>query len=568
MHEVFIQLSVTLGIALILSLVMKVLKQPLIIAYIVAGIIVGPAVTGMISHTENLEGFSHIGVALLLFIVGLGLKPKVIRDVGIVAIFTGLGQIVFTSIVGYGIARLLNFEPITAFYLAIAFSLSSTIVILRLLYLKEEQDTLYGRITIGCLLVQDIVAMFFFIILSSTATIGTGNFVPVILGLFGKVIIVLVSLYLLMKFITPKIDKLFAESQELLFVFSIGVCFVVSTIFYKLGFSLELGALVAGVMLSLSPYQREIAMKIQSLRDFFLIIFFIIMGTNIVIADLQNAFLPIIIFSIFILIGNPLILILIMRAMRYTIKTSFFAGISIAQISEFSLIILTMGVALGHIPRSILALATLIGLITIAFSTYFITYNQFIYKRFRTPLEKVFSDEKSRKEKREIKSKFDVILFGCHVMGAGLIKQMQKMKMKFLAVDHDPKIVEGLEEQNISSLYGSADDTSLLDSLPIKRTKLIISTIPDVETNLFLISYLKRFSKNIKFICISNHFTDAEKLYKNGATYVVMPPYLGRRFVVELFKKNKFDLKKYQNEKTKHIFDLNYLEGKNGFVKD
>ena len=153
-------------------------------------------------------------------------------------------------------------------------------------------------------------------------------------------------------------------------------------------------------------------------------------------------------------------------------------------------------------------------------------------------------------------------------MGAGLIKQMVKMKIKFLAIDHDPKGIDGLQQKKISCLYGSADDSSLLDSLPIKKTKLIISTIPDVETNKFLIGYLKRSSRNIKFICIANHFSDAEKLYNLGATYVIMPPYLGRRFVVDLLKKNKLNLTKYKHEKSKHIFDLNYLEGENGYIKD
>jgi len=566
MHEIFIQLSITLGLALVLSLVMKILKQPLIIGYIVAGIIVGPAVTGMVVQTEGLEAFSHMGIALLLFIVGLGLRPKVIKEVGKVAVMTGLAQIIFTSIVGYFIALALGFTSIIAFYLSLAFSLSSTIVIIRLLYKKEEQDTLYGRITIGFLLVQDLVAILFFIVISSTSTIGSGSFITTIITLLVKVVIVIFALYLLMKYITPKIDRLFASNNELLFIFSIAVCFVVSTIFYKLDFSLELGALVAGVMLSLSPYQREIANRLSSLRDFFLIIFFITMGAQIQPDNLENSFLMIVIFSLFIIIGNPIILMLVMRMMKYTTKTSVFAGLTVSQISEFSLIILAMGVSYGHIPESIMTSATIIALITITVSTYFITYNHQIYKKAKPYLQKLLSDKKSKKELTDIKLNFNVVLFGCHIMGGGLVNQMRKMKTKFLAIDHDPGIIQAMQDKHVPCIYGSADDSSLLDTIGIAKAKLVISTIPEYDINSYLISYLKRKKKRFHFVCVSNHYAEAEKLYKLGATYVIMPPYLGRKYVVDLFSKNKFDGKKYKDERGNHIFDLQYLEDEDKYI--
>jgi len=564
MNEVFIQLSIVLGIAILVSLAMKMLRQPLIIGYILTGIIIGPMM-GLIADTSALEAFSHIGVALLLFLVGLGLQPRVIKEVGKVALFTGLGQIIFTTIIGYFIAILIGLNSVTAFYLGIAFSLSSTIIILRLLYKKEEQDTLYGRIAIGCLLVQDMIAIVVFIVLSSTATIGSGDFVSVILTLLLKVVLLAIVFYLLMKYITPRVDKVFAQNPEMLFIFSIGVCFVVATIFYKLNFSLELGALVAGVMLSISPYQREIAMRIQSLRDFFLVIFFITLGSHIYVDNLNEYFWMIIVFSIFILIGNPLILMLIMKASRYTTKTSFLSGISMAQISEFSLIILAMGVSLGHIPQSIIAPATLIGLVTIAISTYFISYNHQIYNKCKKPLLKFLPDVRVKKSVAKLKEKYQVILFGTHVMGSGLINQMEKMKISYLAIDHDPVLVEKQKASGKNCLYGSADDSSFLDSLPIKSAKIIISTIPQIEVNLPLLSFLKRKKKSINFICIANHFNDAERLYRNGASYVIMPPYLGRRFVVDLFKKNKFNIQKYNQEKKKHVFDLQVIENKEQF---
>ena len=233
---------------------MKLLKQPLVIGYIITGIIVGPSVTGIIPHEGLLEAFSHIGIALLLFIVGLGLRPSVIKDVGKVATITGLAQIFFTTIGGYFIARILGLAPLVSFYVSLAFALSSTIIILRILYDKKEQDTLYGRITIGFLLVQDMVAMFFLIVLSAFSNFSEGEIISSLFILAGKIALTILGIYLLLKFVVPHVDRIFANNKEMLFIFGLGVCFVMASVFYKLNFSLELGALVAGIMLSVSPY--------------------------------------------------------------------------------------------------------------------------------------------------------------------------------------------------------------------------------------------------------------------------------------------------------------------------
>ncbi len=560
MTDVFVQLGVMLGIALVVSFIMKLLKQPLIIGYIITGIIVGPSVTGLIPHGGALESFSHIGVALLLFIVGLGLKPKVIKDVGKVALITGLAQIIFTTIGGFFIAKALGLDAIVSFYLSLGFALSSTIVILRLLYNKKEQDTLYGRITIGFLLIQDLVAMLFFIILTASQSIGDENWLNVIFALMGKMALVAIGIYILLKYIIPHVDRIFAENKEMLFIFAIGICFTIASVFYKLGFSLELGALAAGVILSVSPYQREIAVRIQSLRDFFLIIFFVFLGSNIHLSEVRQSYPLIIIFSLFVLIGNPIILILVMRWLKYTLKTSFYAGLTVSQISEFSLIIIGMGVSLGQIPSWVLGSATIVGIITITVSTYYITYNDKLYKFFYKPLHKIFPDRQRKKISQEAQEKYEVILFGSHRLGGGLVRELQKMEINYLVVDHDPEVINALTEKKVPNLYGSADDPDLLEYLPLTNTKLIISTIPELDANMTLISTIKRKHPRINLLCIANQVSDANTLYKAGATYVIMPPYLGRRFMIDLVKKNKLDHKKYKEERKKHIFDLPYID--------
>ncbi|MFH0779857.1 MAG: cation:proton antiporter [Parcubacteria group bacterium] len=559
MSEIFLQLSVVLGIAVVLSLIMKLLRQPLIIGYVLTGIIVGPAVLNLINSEGNLTSFSHIGVALLLFIVGLGLKPRMIKEIGKVAVIAGFAQIIITTFFGFLIARMFGLAPVVSFYVGIALAFSSTIIILRVLYNKQEQDSLYGRISIGILLLQDAVALLLFLILPSAVKIGSGDFLSVIGLMILKIVAVCLIVYLLIKFAVPRVDKVFADNRELLFLFSIGVCFVFAALFYELQFSMELGALAAGVMLSVSPSQREIASRLSSLRDFFLIIFFIVLGANVYSSDIVANFKFIAIFTLFVLIGEPIIMFFIMRFLKYTIKTSLFTGLITAQISEFSLILIGLGIGLGQVPASVLGPITIVGIITIAISSYFVSYNAQIYNALRKPLRAFFSDKFSRTEIEERANGFEVVLFGCHRMGWGLMKSMRRLKIKFLVVDHDPETIKKLSLKKIPCLFGSADDVSMLESLPLKHCRLIISTISEVDTSGVLISFMKKIRRN-NVICVTNHHYEAEKLYKLGAAFVIIPPYLGRRFMADLFAKNRLNAKKYFLEKRKHLAYLKELD--------
>jgi Kef-type K+ transport system membrane component KefB len=556
MAEIFIQLGLLLGIALVVSLVTKLLKQPLIIGYIITGIIVGPSVAGIIGAGDELAAFSHLGVALLLFIVGLGLKPTIIKEVGKTALITGIAQIVVTTAVGYYLGLLLGLTATVSFYLSFAFALSSTIIVMQMLYVKQEQDTLYGRIAIGFLLVQDLAALIFFVLLSSTETIGSGQFISHLSLLFAKLGLILLLIWLLVKYAIPHIDRIFARSKETLFIFALAVCFTLASFFYKLNFSVELGALLAGVILSTSPYQREIATRLEPLRDFFLIIFFIILGTNIDFSAIGGYAPLVIVFSFFILIGNPIILILIMRFLNYTAKVGFLVGLTVAQISEFSLIILGAGVGLGHLPKEILGPATLVGLITIAGSTYFINFNHKLYQFFRRPMGWIFCDNGRLGKEMRDPEKYEVILFGSHRLGGGIIEQLKKMKVTFIVVDHDPEAIARLIARKIPCLYGAAEDYQLLDGLPLKSAALIVSTIPELDVNISLIDYLKNKNRASRFLCIANHAHHAAKLYKAGAAYVIVPPYLGRRFMIDLLKKHKLNFRKYHAERRRHLIDL------------
>ena len=340
MHDVFTEITLLLVLAAAMSMVMRALKQPLIIGYILIGLLVGPSVLGIVESAESIELLGNFGIALLLFIVGLGLNPKVIKEVGKVSLLTGLGQVIFTSAIGFWITTILGYDVMTAFYIAVALTFSSTIIILKLLTDKKEQNKLYGKIAIGFLLVQDVVATFALVIASAS---GQGELNAQEVLLLAAKGIGLVALTLVVSSqVVRRLSTFLARSQELLFLFAIAWGFGIGTLFYEAGFSLEVGALLAGVALASMPYAQEIGSRLRPLRDFFIVVFFIALGAKLNIDNLSGIIWQAVGLSAFVLIGNPIIVMTIMGVLGYKRKTSFNAGLAVAQISEFSLIFMLL----------------------------------------------------------------------------------------------------------------------------------------------------------------------------------------------------------------------------------
>ncbi|MCK5452547.1 MAG: cation:proton antiporter, partial [Candidatus Aenigmarchaeota archaeon] len=358
--DMFTELSIILFLTVLISAVMHFLRQPLIIGYIISGIIAGPVVFNIVQSADTFSTFAQMGIIFLLFMVGLNLNFRVIGDVGKTSLLTGVGQVVFTSLIGYFIGRfLLGFPNIVAIYLAIAISFSSTIIIMKLLSDKKDLEALYGRISIGFLIVQDLIAIFVLTLISSVQrgdSVTGFAFESAIKGIGSLVVLVIISLY-----IFPHITKLIAKSQEFLMLFAISWCFAVASVFNYLNLSIEAGALLAGISLSMTPNHYEISYKMRPLRDFFIILFFVLLGSQMVFASISQYIVPAILFSVFILIGNPLIVMTLMGLMGYTKRNSFLAGLTVAQISEFSLILIALGVKMGHLTGEIISLITLIA---------------------------------------------------------------------------------------------------------------------------------------------------------------------------------------------------------------
>lgn len=539
LQELFFEIGIVLVIAAVCSMLAFRFRLPLIIAYIITGVIAGPAIFALTKSSDVFQVMSQIGVAFLLFTVGLGLNWRNVKDVGGVALATGVGQVVFTTVIGFGISLLLGFSPITSLYLAIAFTFASTIIVVKFLSDKEDTDALYGRISIGFLLVQDFLAM---IILLGLNAIRTGaSLEQVFFSSILKAIVLIPCLWIVSTKLLPPILKYVAKSQELLFVFAIGWCFLIGGLLFYFGFGIEIGALIAGVTLSGSFYHREINARVRPLRDFFLIIFFIVLGTHLNFTGISGMIIPIIVFSLFVLIGNPMIVMAIMRLLGYHPRTGFLAGTTVAQISEFSFIIIAIGIASGQLSDQVLVLVTAVGLLSIGMSAFLIEHNERIYEHLHPYLrwlepETILDSELKRKHKPT-----QVILFGFHRTGSILLQAIQKMKKTFTVVDFDPRVIQELANCGIPVLYGDVGDEIFLDEIQVDKAKLIISTIPDAAVSATLLGFLKakKFSGSV---IVSVHTHEEEKnCYDLGATYVIVPSALSGKKMAELLLERKMN---------------------------
>jgi len=522
----FYEFAIILALAALLGAVGQLLKQPLIVMFIALGIIVGPSVLNVVKSVEKIHLLAEIGIAVLLFIVGLKLDLRIIKSVGKIALLTGLGQVIFTSLFGYLIGLALGFTSLHSFYIAVALTFSSTIIIVKLLSDKKEIDSLHGQIAIGFLIVQDIVVILVMIVLSAIQKGGETSLSEDItrtliagFGLLGFTVIA-------MKWILPKLTAHLAKSQELLTLFAIAWAVLLASVGELIGFSGEVGAFLAGMSLASSEFKESISGRLVSLRDFLLLFFFVNLGANLDLSIIGGQVSSAFYFSLFVLVGNPIIVLIIMGAMGYRKRTSFLAGLTVAQISEFSLIFAGLGLAVGHITNEIVGLITLVGLITIGLSTYLILYSHQIFE-FISPALNIFQRKESFVENDSYNlkfKKFDVVIFGLGRFGKRLSEMFDNHnEISYLGVDFDPGVIKEWHDMGKDIIYGDIDDPELLERIPYQDSRIIICTVPNIELSKQLSKSLKRTQYRGKVFVTALTDDDFEQLSDFGVDDILRP---------------------------------------------
>lgn len=553
--SIFAQLSVVIVIAAIVSVIMRILKQPLIVGYIITGIIVGPSLLHLVSESHAFEAFSEIGIALLLFIIGMELSVNVIKKLG-KPVFLTAASILFTvGTIGFLIGTAFQFSVNEALLIGLAMFFSSTIIIAKVLSDKKEISRLNGQIAIGVILLDDIVATF---ALLYVAAAGSGNELgPLEVALLViKGVAVIGVLALLSTKVLPKVTKFMAQSQELLFLFALAWGFGVATVISLVGFSIEIGALFAGVALAQLPYAGQIGARLKPLRDFFVILFFISLGEHLQLHNLMAAALPAVILSVLVLILKPLVVMISLGLLGYTRRTSFKTGINLSQISEFSIILIVLAASTGMVGESVAAIITLVALLTITVSTYLMQYDNVIYRKLEKRLN--MFERKGAVDVQHESKKYPLVLIGYQNGGRQYLKTFRSLKKRFVVIDYDPEAIEELERSNIDYLYGDVTDPELLAEVNMDSVKLIVNTIGDHEVNIGLVRYVRRRNENAVIVCYSSNYSEAAELYRLGVSYVMLPHFIGSERLSQFIQTNGISREQFDNYREKHMLKIGH----------
>lgn len=558
MHEsgLFIELSLLIVLVTVVSVIMRWLKQPLILGYIITGLIVGtvlPLLAGdsYVINTDNFEIFSSLGIVLLLFIIGLGLRVSVFRKLGGVVFGVATAIMIVLGGLGLFITQAFGFSYIEGVIAGLALFFSSTIIIVKILSDKKEHTRIHGQIAIGVILFDDIVATIALLFVAA----GKNGFEMTELGLlFIKGILLAGLLILASTKLLPKLSHQFAKNQELLFLFAVAWGLGVATLFQWAGFSIEVGALFAGVSLAPLPYTLQMESRLKPLRDFFIVIFFITLGAELHLDNIVAGLAPAIILSVLVVLLKPIVVMGVMRLFKYTKRTSFKVGIYLSQISEFSIILAVVAAAAHVIDEKLTAIITLIALITITISTYLMQYESELFAALERRIPWLREPESHRE--KNINDKYDLVLFGYRRGGHEYVKTFRKMKKKFTVVDYDPTMIETLERLHVPYMYGDATDIDFLHDVGLKHAKLIASTITHFSTNEQIIKYARRVNPEAVIICHADDYNEAEELYRMGVSYVTLPHYIGSERINHFIRKNGLSKKAFEKYRQRHTINL------------
>lgn len=532
--SIFYEIALLVLMASALGVLGLVLRQPLVVAFIAVGVVAGPDLLGLVSSTDFIETLSQISIAVLLFLVGLKLDLSLIRSLGKVAVATGLGQVTFTALFGFLLCLALGIDWLTSLYVAIALTFSSTIIIVKLLSDKQEISALHGKIALGFLIVQDLFVVLAMVLLSAigvSAGDNGGAFHDIVLVVGGGLGL-LAGVIVFTRHVATPLLNLMSRSPELLVIFAVGWAAGLAAAADVSGLGKELGGLLAGISLASTQYRDAINSRLSSLRDFLLLFFFIHLGTSLSIGSLNDQILPAIVLSLFVLVGNPLIVLAIMGALGYRKRTGFLAGLTVAQISEFSLIFMAMGLALGHVTEDALGLVTLVGLVTIAVSVYMITWSHRLYQLFE-PYLGIFERQTPYREKENESvsfAKHDFVVFGLGRYGSRIGLRLRDLGFRTLGVDFDPSAVAAWQRLGLDAEYGDATDPDFVAHLNLEQVRAVVSAVPrergaltEADPQLALLHGLTSSGYRGKIFLSVQTMADTEDLINRGASVILHP---------------------------------------------
>jgi Kef-type K+ transport system membrane component KefB len=554
-HGLLGAIGISIIAATVLGYLAYLLKQPLLLAYIAAGAVIGPQFGfGWVQSKDDIRIIAEIGLILLLFMIGLEMDLKKLKESGKSLITTGISQFILCAAMGLAFFMLLGFtigEPYEyrifgvkilggeydLLYLAVCMALSSTTIVVKLLYEKFELDTLAGRLTLGVLVFQDIWAI---VLLSIQSSLANPQALEILRDFGEAGLIILISM-VLSKYVLSYIFQKIAKLPELVLVASLGWCFLIAGLASSFGLSMEMGALIAGVAISTFPYNVDIIAKIISIRDFFITLFFVALGMIIPNPLLNLGILKVAgAAALFLVASRFLSVYPVLYFLKNGNRVSLLTSINLAQLSEFALVIGVIGMKEQHIVRDIQTIIVFVFVMTSIASTYMIKYNQKIQGFLSTALGYIgFRDLGSEATGPEAAHK-DIAILGFFRVASALIQEIEDMgaeiKDRIVVVDFNPRVLSRLPLHGVKVYYGDISNPETLHHAGIEEAKIVISTISDEilvgTSNFRLIDQIKKIAPQAKMIVTAESSARAVVLYHAGADYVLLPNQLAAQHLL------------------------------------
>lgn len=521
---------------------------PLILSYLIAGVIIGPHLgLGLIENSESISNISEIGLVLLMFILGLEINLKKLLQAGRTVMISGTVQICGCLGLAYFFFRTLGYdrEPYEVLYLSVACALSSTLIIVKILSDQMDLDSLASRISLGILVLQDFVAIGFLALQPNLADLSLFTLFYSI----SKVALLVLISWLIAHYVLPRVFKISSRQPELMLILAMAWCFLMSGLAYYLNLSLEMGALIAGISIASFPYHLDVAAKIASLRDFFITLFFVSLGMQIPLPSVEVLKLTSLI-VLFVLCSRIITIFPILHSLGYANRSSLLPALNLSQVSEFAIVLTSLGVYYKHISVAMLS-AFIIALVTTALiSSFLIPAAHSIYIKLNPLLEKLglpdnLGERAAKQHLVEKRQQFNTVFLGFYRDASSLLFEMQERFSKetidlLLVVDFNPESHKELKRLGINCVFGDISHVDTLRHLNLHRSKFIICTIPDKilkgTTNLKILKSLKQLAPDSFIIVTAENFKSAEEMYGAGATYVFIPRLVSATYLANIIE--------------------------------
>ncbi|MBR0685251.1 cation:proton antiporter [Bradyrhizobium manausense] len=536
MHELIRDITLCILFAWMLGLLAHFSRQPLILAYLIAGFCIGPFGAGWVKSQESIGVISELGLIFMLFMIGLEIDLKKIVRAGKVILFAAGGQLLGGCLLGIlffaSLGLSLGGGHFDALYLCIACALSSTVIIVKVLYEKRELDTLPGRITLGVLVLQDIFAILFLAVQPSLANLQ----VSVILLSIGRVAVLVAAALLVSRYLLPRLFHQIARRPELILLGALAWCFLVAETAEQLSLSREMGALIAGVSLSTFPYALDVTAKVTTLRDFFITLFFVALGMTIPVPGLSVIGLALMI-AAFTVVSRLLTTFTPLYLMKQGLRASLLPAINLAQISEFSLVVIQTGVSDNHIAPETANAASFAFVVLAVLSTFVMTRSDEITRWAIGPLKRIGlrdldhgnghaeeGHEGGHGEARRI------VILGFFRAASALLAEIERQTPVLLeqitVIDFNPNVYQTLLSRGLHVVYGDISNVDTLLHAGIGKSEMIILSVPDAllkgASNEKLVRHVRTLNPNALIVATADLLSDVGELYAAGASYVTV----------------------------------------------